>query len=172
MCLCWKGCWEGRWVWMGVGCPCPPVRNDIVTRVTCCFVVRFVWLRSWSRPYLFSTAGISRQESCSWICAHSLSFFPEFFTHFDLLPLSHWKKGRKKLNRKERKLNASGQNFLSPSNSSERGNLLSNESSCIFRPNQAIASPKSINLVLFALMRLAAKKIYSFNLQKKTSKRN
>ena len=21
----------GRWVWMGVGCPCPPVRNDIVT---------------------------------------------------------------------------------------------------------------------------------------------
>ena len=21
----------GRWVWMGVSCPCPPVRNDIVT---------------------------------------------------------------------------------------------------------------------------------------------
>ena len=21
----------GHWVWMGVGCPCPPVRNDIVT---------------------------------------------------------------------------------------------------------------------------------------------
>ena len=25
------GGWEERWVWMGVGCPCPPVRNDIVT---------------------------------------------------------------------------------------------------------------------------------------------
>ena len=21
----------GHWVWIGVGCPCPPVRNDIVT---------------------------------------------------------------------------------------------------------------------------------------------
>ena len=31
MCLCWKGRWVGRWVWIGVGCPCPPVRNDIVT---------------------------------------------------------------------------------------------------------------------------------------------
>ena len=31
MCLCWKGGWGGRWVWMGVGCPCPPIRNDIVT---------------------------------------------------------------------------------------------------------------------------------------------
>ena len=31
MCLCWKGGWVERWVWMGVGCPCPPVRNDIVT---------------------------------------------------------------------------------------------------------------------------------------------
>ena len=26
-CECWGGCW----VWMGVGCPCPPVRNDIGT---------------------------------------------------------------------------------------------------------------------------------------------
>ena len=25
-------CWEGGWVWMGVGCPCPPVRNEIVTQ--------------------------------------------------------------------------------------------------------------------------------------------
>ena len=24
-------------MWMGFGCPCPPVRNDIVTRVTCFF---------------------------------------------------------------------------------------------------------------------------------------
>ena len=31
MCLCWKGGWVGRWMRMGVGCPCPPVRNDIVT---------------------------------------------------------------------------------------------------------------------------------------------
>ena len=31
MCLSWKGGWVGHWVWMGVGCPCPPVRNDIVT---------------------------------------------------------------------------------------------------------------------------------------------
>ena len=30
MCLCWKGGWVERWVWKGVGCPCPPVRNDIV----------------------------------------------------------------------------------------------------------------------------------------------
>ena len=29
VCMCvWGG---GRGVWMGVGCPCPPVRNDIVT---------------------------------------------------------------------------------------------------------------------------------------------
>ena len=31
VCLSWKGSWVGPWVWMGVGCPCPPVRNDIVT---------------------------------------------------------------------------------------------------------------------------------------------
>ena len=31
MCLSWKGGWVGHWVRMGVGCPCPPVRNDIVT---------------------------------------------------------------------------------------------------------------------------------------------
>ena len=31
MCLCWKAGWVGRWVSMGVGCPCPPLRNDIVT---------------------------------------------------------------------------------------------------------------------------------------------
>ena len=31
MCLSWKGGWVGHWVWMGVGCPCPPVRNNIVT---------------------------------------------------------------------------------------------------------------------------------------------
>ena len=24
-------CWGWVGVWMGVGCPCPPVRNDIVT---------------------------------------------------------------------------------------------------------------------------------------------
>ena len=29
--LCWKGGWVGRWVLMGVGCPNPPVRNDIAT---------------------------------------------------------------------------------------------------------------------------------------------
>ena len=27
VCLCWKG----GWVWLGVCCPCPPVRNDILT---------------------------------------------------------------------------------------------------------------------------------------------
>ena len=26
-----EGGWVGCWVCMGVGCPCPPVRNDIVT---------------------------------------------------------------------------------------------------------------------------------------------
>ena len=31
VCLCWKGGWVGHWVWMGVGCPCSPVLNDIVT---------------------------------------------------------------------------------------------------------------------------------------------
>ena len=31
MCGCGKGGWVGRGVWMGVGRPCPPVRNDIVT---------------------------------------------------------------------------------------------------------------------------------------------
>ena len=30
-CLCWKGGWMGRWVWMGVGRLYPPVRYDIVT---------------------------------------------------------------------------------------------------------------------------------------------
>ena len=29
--LSWEGGWVGHWVWMGVSCPCPPVRNDIVT---------------------------------------------------------------------------------------------------------------------------------------------
>ena len=29
----------GIGVWMGVEGPCPPVRNDIVTRVTCCVYV-------------------------------------------------------------------------------------------------------------------------------------
>ena len=29
--LCWEGGWVGRWVWMGVGCPCPPVHNNVVT---------------------------------------------------------------------------------------------------------------------------------------------
>ena len=32
MCLCWEGGWVGCWVWMGVGRPYPPVRNDIVTQ--------------------------------------------------------------------------------------------------------------------------------------------
>ena len=31
MCLCWEGGWMGRGVWMGVGRPCPPVHNDIVS---------------------------------------------------------------------------------------------------------------------------------------------
>ena len=29
------GGWVGHWVWIGVGRLCPPVRDDIVTRVTC-----------------------------------------------------------------------------------------------------------------------------------------
>ena len=29
--LCMFVCGRGVGVWMGVGCPCPPVRNDIVT---------------------------------------------------------------------------------------------------------------------------------------------
>jgi len=29
--LCMFECWGWVGVWMGVGCPCPPVRNDIVT---------------------------------------------------------------------------------------------------------------------------------------------
>ena len=31
MFLCWEGGWVGCRVWMRVGCPCPPVRNNIVT---------------------------------------------------------------------------------------------------------------------------------------------
>ena len=29
--LCWEGGWVGHGVWIRFGCPCPPVRNDIVT---------------------------------------------------------------------------------------------------------------------------------------------
>ena len=29
--MCKFECWRWVGVWMGVGCPCPPVRNDIVT---------------------------------------------------------------------------------------------------------------------------------------------
>ena len=31
VCLCWDGGWMGRWVWMGVGYPFPPVRSNILT---------------------------------------------------------------------------------------------------------------------------------------------
>ena len=31
LCLCWKGVWVGWGVWMGVGRPCPPIRNNSVT---------------------------------------------------------------------------------------------------------------------------------------------
>ena len=43
---------EGLGVWIGVGCPCPPVRNDIVTPRHLLHYCSYPTIRDWIAVYL------------------------------------------------------------------------------------------------------------------------
>ena len=64
MYLCWKGGWVGCWLWMGVGCPCPPVRNDIVTTCHLFFLkVLSRFFCSGGRIFLFLSSAFAHAQT-------------------------------------------------------------------------------------------------------------
>ena len=80
MCLCWKGGWVG----MGVGSPCPPIRNDIVTPRHLFTLVG----RLWHYPISISPFCPFFPLSPSFSC-HSVTLFVRLmsFSHVTRFPI-------------------------------------------------------------------------------------